>query len=136
MNELLIGIVVAAINPANVSGTAKRPLLAPHTAPPTTTMEVDMHSPSFRTLRTDNTLKRSRSPDTPTPADRPSKRISLYVHGDTCMPRVLAYAVRQPARGDLCRGLEHRARGALGRADPQPQHRGWSPICTTIPRLR
>ncbi|KAA1471294.1 hypothetical protein DENSPDRAFT_929449 [Dentipellis sp. KUC8613] len=49
-------------------------------------MEVDMHSPSFRTLRADNTLKRSRSPDTPTPADRPSKRISLYVHGDTCMP--------------------------------------------------
>ncbi|KII88990.1 hypothetical protein PLICRDRAFT_40615 [Plicaturopsis crispa FD-325 SS-3] len=42
------------------------------------TMEIDMHSPSFRTMRSYSSKKRARSPnDSPSPSDRHTKRLAV-----------------------------------------------------------
>ncbi|KAH9932150.1 hypothetical protein B0H21DRAFT_93835 [Amylocystis lapponica] len=55
-------------------------------------MEIDMQSPSFRAARSScNKAKRPRSPTSPTPLDRPSKRLSLGLGNanNICMPNAL-----------------------------------------------
>ncbi|CAL1703744.1 unnamed protein product [Somion occarium] len=59
-------------------------------------MDIDMHSPSFRTARTS---KRSRSPPSPSPFDRPSKRVSLGIHNPIPVARPLpSYAAPSPVQ--------------------------------------
>ncbi|KAI0048547.1 hypothetical protein FA95DRAFT_1571826 [Auriscalpium vulgare] len=59
-------------------------------------MEIDMHSPSFRTLRQN---KRARSPDiSQNLHDRPSKRLSIAVNADTFPPLSFPLAYSTAAR--------------------------------------
>ncbi|OBZ75499.1 hypothetical protein A0H81_04744 [Grifola frondosa] len=60
-------------------------------------MEIDMHSPSFRTTRS---AKRARSPPSPSPVDRPLKRPSRGVNNHVAIPLPVSVTRRPRAQED------------------------------------